>query len=72
VNAFSPKTIAFLWREVSPSEPFRVMWDALLCGVVGHRWNDFEYWNPDACFLEEHWRECKRCERYENLMERVA
>lgn len=46
------------------------MWNVLVCTVLDHRWHDFEQYNADVLFLEEHWRECQRCEKYENLMER--
>lgn len=52
-----------LWHSI-----IRSLWPRFVCRLRGHEWKEHE-WHEWVGYpvLTEHWRDCQRCERYEDL-----
>jgi hypothetical protein len=65
-----PSELLFYARETSWREALGLLyWRPLVCRLRGHEWKEHEWYEEDVPFTpSEHWRDCRRCERYEDLL----
>jgi len=60
--------LLFYARESSWREAIGLLlWRPFVCRLRGHKWQEHKWYENEGEFLSEHWRDCSRCERYEDL-----
>lgn len=62
--------LRFYARETTWRESIGLLlWRPFVCRMRGHFWAYHDHWEDiEPPVMTERWRQCNRCERYEDLM----